>query len=271
MRILAEEKEIGGIKSKNLNNYSLTSFIFAFIVVEIYFISPVYFIYKYKKSYMKFKHIPFFQIFFNFFNCSNWVAIALQGEGDFQNFITNIIGVCINLIVIQRFYSSISHKKSHYYKLPIFIIINLVFQFEYILYKFNNEYFSKIVTVVVNVCMYSSINIGVYYGFKEKRADRIPLLSAILGFLSTIGWIFYSIFLNDNYDVTEDITTFLSNVLSILSLITPIICYIYLTKKYGKTYYGYNIKEQGNINIDDKNQNMVELSEKDDLSSSSAN
>ena len=54
MRFLEDENDIGGIKSKNLNSYSLISFIIAFIVVEIYFISPVYFIYKYNRSYYKF-------------------------------------------------------------------------------------------------------------------------------------------------------------------------------------------------------------------------
>ena len=55
-------------------------------------------------------------------------------------------------------------------------------------------------------------SMGVYYGFKEKRAEKIPLPNTIFGFFSTIGW--------------------------------------------------YNIKVQGNINIDGKKEKMVKLSEK---------
>ena len=113
--------------------------------------------------------------------------------------------------------------------------------------------------------MYSSLNIGVYYAFKEKRADRIPLLSAILGLLSSIGWSLYSVAVQydeDKQDIEEEtesnIITMLSNTISIIVLIIPIVSYIYLAKKYPNNTISNNLTEEN------PEKNKIKLENKDE-------
>ena len=234
------------LEEKNLSPGGLVAFIFSFILVELYFVSPIYFIIKYNNKYIKKKHLPIIQIFANLLNCATYVIIAIKGTGDFQNFLTNIIGVILCIIVVLELWLSLYKRKSSNYLLPFFLISNIIFQIYYYIFKINkgeeknkNELIFQILPIIINICMYLSLNIGVYFGFKEKRADRIPLLSAILGLLSSIGWTIYSSFeRNEEVDNNEDgenksdIITRISNGISIIILIVPIVSYIYLSKKY---------------------------------------
>ena len=210
---------------KTLSVSSLVSFIFAFIVVELYFISPIYFIFKYNRRYIEKKHIPFFQIFINLLNCSTYVVIAIKGNGDFQNLITNSIGVALCLIVVLQLWLSMSKKKNNQYIFNFVFIFNIIFQIYYFIFKYYEEA-TDYITIVINISMYLSLNIGTYYAFKENKADRIPILSAVLGLLSSIGWTVYSACLGNGVDNI----TFFSNIFSILVLFLTILCYIYLIK-----------------------------------------
>ena len=49
-------------EEKDLSTKSLIAFIFSFIVVELYFVSPIYFIIKYNNRYIKKRHLPIYQI-----------------------------------------------------------------------------------------------------------------------------------------------------------------------------------------------------------------
>ena len=212
-------------KEKMLKPISLTAFIFAFILVQLYFISPAYFIFKYKRKYLELKHIPFIQMFLNQINCLTYVVIAVFDKGDFQNLLTNIIGSILCFIVI--IYLGISLPKNNESKNYIFIyffILNIIFQIYYIIYKINKEIYESL-TIVINVLMYLSINIGTYYAFKENKPDRIPILSASLGLFSSIGWTVYSATLEEQQ---KDLITLISNILSFIVLIIPIVCYFFL-------------------------------------------
>ena len=202
-------------EEKSLTTSSLIAFIFAFIIVELYFISPMYFIFKYNRKFIQKKHIPFLQIFLNLLNCSTYVVIALTGPGDFQNLITNIIGTILCLIVIIQLYISLSnHKSSKNILLYFYLIFNTIFQIYYFLYKYLPDSY-EFLTIIINISMYLSLNIGTYYAFKENKPDRIPILSAVLGLLSSIGWTVYSACLEKEFDTI----TLYSNISSFLVII----------------------------------------------------
>lgn len=247
------------LTEKNLNGPGLVAFIFSFIVVELYFVSPIYFIIKYNNKYIKKKHIPIVQIFINLLNCSTYVIIALKGTGDFQNFLTNIIGVILCLIVILELWLSLSKRKNSNYILPIFLISNIIFQIYYYIFKTfsSKEKIFEIITTLINILMYASLNIGVFYAFKEKKADRIPFLSAILGLLSSLGWTTYSIISKDEDKSHADIITLASNATSFIVLIIPIASYIYLSKKYK------NNQIQNNANEENSEKKKIDLGNKE--------
>ena len=257
-------------EEKDLSTKSLIAFVFSFIVVELYFVSPIYFIIKYNNRYIKKRHLPIYQIFINLLNCSTYVIIALKGTGDFQNFLTNIIGVTLCLIVILELWLALSKRKNSNYILPTFLICNCIFQLYYCIFKIGggDKTISKALTIIINICMYSSLNIGVYYAFKEKKADRIPLLSAILGLLSSIGWTTYSIAVESDEKNKEkkegkvesdsDIITKLSNAISIIVLVIPIISYIYIAKKYKNNTSTNNLPEKNS------EKNKIDLENKEE-------
>ena len=120
-----------------------------------------------------------------------------------------------------------SKKKNNQYIFKFFFIFNIIFQIYYFIFRNKKiKRASDYITIIINISMYLSLNIGVYYGFKENKADRIPILSTVLGLLSSIGWTIYSACLGKGVD---DIT-FYSNMLSIIVLVFIIACYIYLSK-----------------------------------------
>lgn len=228
--LISKNKTDDNSDKKPLTPSGIVSFIFAFIVVQLYFISPIYFIFKYNRRYIEKKHIPFLQIFLNLLNCSTYVVIAIKGDGDFQNLITNSIGVVICLIVVLQLWLSMSKKKNNQYIFNFVFIFNIIFQIYYFFFKYCPKS-GKYITIIINIFMYLSLNIGTYYAFRENKPDRIPILSAILGLLSSIGWTLYSVCLknNDENDKIDKIT-FFSNFFSMLVLISTIVCYIYLIK-----------------------------------------
>jgi hypothetical protein len=219
---MSSEEDVN--KDKMLSTQSFIAFIFAFILVQLYFISPAYFIFKYNRKYIEKKHIPFLQIFLNLLNCVTYVVIAQIGPGDNQNFITNSIGSCLCLIIIIYLWISLSKKVKSNHLLYFFILINIIFQIYYFIFKYKAD-LSNYITIINNIAMYLSLNIGTYFAFKEKKPDRIPICSAFLGLLSSIGWTIYSITLGNKQ---TDPITFFSNLLSFLVLISTIFCYYYL-------------------------------------------
>lgn len=230
--IFDEEKNNDEQGDRPLTTSSLIAFIFAFIAVELYFISPIYFIFKYNKKYIQRKHLPILQIFLNLLNCSTYVIISLMGKGDFQNLITNSIGVVLCLIVVFQLWFSLSKIKNNHYVFHFFFVFNIIIQIYYILFKYIKKS-SEIITIIINIFMYLSLNIGTYYAFKEKRPDRIPILSAVLGLLSSIGWTLYAHFLGELH---KDKITLLSNSLSIAVTSLTVALYIFaiIFKKFKK-------------------------------------
>ena len=189
------------------------------------------------------------------------MVIALTGPGDFQNLITNIIGTILCLIVIIQLYISLSnHKSSKNILLYFYLIFNTIFQIYYFLYKYLPDSY-EFLTIIINISMYLSLNIGTYYAFKENKPDRIPILSAVLGLLSSIGWTVYSACLEKEFDTI----TLYSNISSFLVIIFTIICYIYLVKCQKPVKKEINMKNDNNINSSTITNNNVEtqLSEKD--------
>ena len=248
-------------KEKILNNSALIAFIFAFIIVELYFISPMYFLFKYNRKYIQRKHIPIVQMFLNLLNCLTYVMISLTGTGDFQNLITNSIGTILCLLVIIQLYISLSHNRSSKnLLLHFFLVFNIIFQIYYFLYKYIPESY-RFLTILINITMYLSLNIGTYYAFKEKKPDRVPILSTVLGLLSSIGWSVYAACLGESMDTI----TLYSNIFSFLVLIFPIVCYIYLVKCQKQITNDTNLISDKNINNDrDTDKNVgTQLSEKE--------
>ena len=226
----------------------------------------MYFIYKYNQKYIERKHIPFVQIFFNLLNCSTYVVIAIIGTGDFQNLVTNLIGFILCLIVVFHLYFSLPKKKYDNYLLHNFIIFNIIFQLYYFIFKYN-EGLSKYITIIINILMYMSLNIGTYYAFKEKKPDLIPILSAVLGFFASLGWAIYAACLGEH-----DPITLLSNIFSFLVIISTILSYIYLLKFGSKTSNEKKVEiSEGNANNNKENEMKNELTEKINENNSGSN
>ena len=249
---------------KVLSSESLVAFIFAFITVQLYFISPIYFIFKYNKRYIQKKHIPFLQILFNLLDCTAYVVIYITGKGgDFQNVITNSIGLVLCLIVILQLYFALSKTKDSKNNLFHFIFIfNIIFQIYYFFFKYISDS-SKYLTIIINICMYLSLNTGTYYAFKEGKPDRIPILSAVLGLITSICWTAYSKFIDK--EEKSDTITFYSNIISFSVIIFTIVCYIYLICKKPKKNEVIQVNENDiNNNKDIDNNESNQLKEKTD-------
>ena len=217
------------LKSDNtLTEPSLAAFLFGFIFVELYFASPLYFIFKFNKKYIEFRHLPIIQMFINCLNCFCYVLLALYGIGDFQNLLTNTIGTLICLYCIFKLWQSLLPIKKAIYVLYLFTLFNVIFQIYYAIIRYNNDA-NTTISIINNIAMYLSLNIGTYYGFKENRHDVIPILSTVLGLIASTGWVVYSKLYSKPDDDGNDVTTY-SNIVSFTCLIIPLLSYIFLAK-----------------------------------------
>lgn len=230
-------------EGKELSLVASCVFILSFIVVESYFISPAYFIYKFEHNYIKINEVPFLQIFFNTLNCAIYVSAAISESGDFQNLLTNSVGLVICLFILLRLWLVLfKNNKTPGFFIYLLIIINIIFQISYLIYRLDDDEgkLTQYFATVINICMYLVLNQNDISAYKEKRADKIPILSCILGLISSIGWFLYA-YANQEKQEEEkeetqqsDVITFYANLFSFIILIFPITEYFILFCKYKK-------------------------------------
>lgn len=212
------------------------SFILAFLGVEFYYISPLYFIKKYEHKLIELQEVPFIQLFCIILNCSAYMIFGIKGRGDFQNLLTNSIGLLLGLLVLFRLWYIIQKNKGSEYYFYLFLILNIIFQIFYFIYRSENaEQLSEFVAKIMNVTMYLVINQNDFFAWNQKRADKIPILSACLGLVASFFWFLFAYFTSPNQreSNSSQVTKF-SNGVSIFVLIIPIGEYLYLKLKYKK-------------------------------------
>lgn len=240
-------------EDKKIDVSTLICFIFAFISVALYFFSPFYFIYKYEHKYLDLKSIPFLQIFFNALNCTVYVVAALSNTGDFQNLLTNITCLLICIFILLKLFIVINKgNESSTYFIYLLIIFNIIFQIGYYIYRSDDDegYLTQYSAIIINILMYLSLNQNDISAFKEKRPDKIPILSCCLGLLSSLGWLFYAMLSSDenSYEEQSEDITFYANLFSFFTLITPIVEYLFLFIKYKDEINRYSINNANSVN-----------------------
>ena len=233
-------------------------FIFAFVFVTLYFLSPLYFIYKYEHKQIDLKSLPFLQVFFNALNCTIYVAAALSETGDFQNLLTNLISLLVCVFVLLKLWIVIAKgNEASTYFIYLLIIYNIIFQIGYYIYRSDDEegYLSQYSAIVGNILMYLSLNQNDISAFKEKRPDKIPILSCCLGLLTSLGWLFFAMYSKEDIDDDQSYEiTFFSNLFSFFMLITPIVEYLFLIIKYKDEANRYSANS---TNSEDVNKKLI--------------
>ena len=238
----------------------------SFIFQELYYLSPLYFIFKYNTKRIEMKNIPFFQICFNTLTCVCFIIEAIKGEGDLQNFITNIFGLFFSLIVIYQLWLSLTKEKASQYLLYLFVVFNIIFQIFYFILSLddksssdNKEGISKILCEYLNIAMYLFCNQNDYFACKEKKSGKIPILSCVLGLFSTISWLIYHSTKPGNSFTKNNI---IANTGGLIFLVIPIIEYIIIRIKYERKVIEEEDDENNEINeINENNNGNVQLAE----------
>lgn len=233
-------------KKGTLDLKSAITLAISFVLVEGYFISPIYFIYKFKNKIISLYELPFAQVFINLLNCLIYTIISLQTiidknqSIDIQKLITNGIGTIICLIVLLSLYITYTKFSNKNLFLYMFTTVNIIFEIIFYFLAFYEKPL-MIVTMVTNSLMYASINIHVYFAIKQKRYDKIPILSSVLGILASIGWFCYALIRWKEGD--DDAQTMIGNAVGIIVLVPPIVTYIFLKIKYGEQFIAVRREE----------------------------
>ena len=218
----------------------------AFISVELYFISPLYFIYKFNKNKITVGQVTVFQIFMNFINCLMYNISASIGYGNEQNLFVNALGILLCVFVLLDLYFSFKNKKKNTYLIYFFTCFNVFFEVLYFLIRqFHEEptalektLFSpnsnsislgitEYICVFTNFCMYFSLNQNDVTAFREKKAEKIPILSVGLGLISSFFWLIYGFLVEEKTLMTE-----ISNGASFAVLLVPFVEYVILRVKF---------------------------------------
>lgn len=204
---------------------------------EIYFASPCIFIYRHYKEKLELKYLPTIQVLINLLNYSQWIISGIHGnkeEIDYQKIICNSIGAIISAILIVFLWSFYSRKNHKEYLIYLFMIFNVAFQIFYICFYFTRDKqlpeLTMTLSIIFNIAMYSSPLIQVYFAWKTKTKELIPIFNVCFGFLASLSWIIYS-----SFSLIENRDSFIANIGSITVLFPSILSYLILMKKFPNT------------------------------------
>lgn len=170
---------------------------------EIYFASPCIFIYRHYKEKLELKYLPTIQVLINLLNCSQWIISGIHGneeEIDYQKIICNSIGAIISAILIVFLWSFYSRKNHKEYLIYLFMIFNVAFQIFYICFYFTRDKqlpeLTITLSIIFNIAMYSSPLIQVYFAWKTKTKELIPIFNVCFGFLASfiMDYLFFIFF-----------------------------------------------------------------------------
>lgn len=223
--------------------FELIIAILGVVSVELYFISPIIAIVKYKLGKCEINHIPFIQILCNLVNCASYIVSGITLD-DNQQLICNLIGIVISaiyLIVLWTFFtleqSSTNDNKNKGKKtetaIYLFMLFNVVFQAFYFLRGFLTVI--KILSCIWNILMYAAGFIYVYEAYKSRKAEFVPWQGAICGIISTAMWICYTISLiyHGEENFYKYYPSLIANSVGFLVLIGILCSYFWFKKKFG--------------------------------------
>ena len=114
------------------------------------------------------------------------------------------------------------------------MIFNVAFQIFYICFYFTRDKqlpeLTMTLSIIFNIAMYSSPLIQVYFAWKTKTKELIPIFNVCFGFLASLSWIIYS-----SFSLIENRDSFIANIGSITVLFPSILSYLILMKKFPNT------------------------------------
>lgn len=219
-----------------LNPITLICFIFGFILIEAYYFSPYYFIYKYERGLINLKNVPFAQMLFDAITCGVYCVAGFIGNGDIQNLITNSIGLLLCLIVLVRLWFAISKGKERQNLFYLIFVINIIAQIIYFVGRADSKtgsIMSKYMAMIFNSTQFLTIYPNLIFAYQEKKISNIPILSCFLGLFACIFWAIFGLYTNKNDKTESSLITKMSNIISVIILIFPIIVYFIFKKKFG--------------------------------------
>ena len=226
------------------NTFELITKILGVVSVELYFISPIIAIIKYKFGKCELNHIPFIQILCNLVNCASYIVSGIN-LNDNQQLICNLIGIIISsiyLIVLWTFFtqeqSSTTDNKNQRKKtetaIYLFMLFNVVFQVFYFVRGFTSVI--KILSCILNILMYTAGFVNVYEAYKSRKAEFVPWQGAICGMISTVMWIYYTSSIISNSEgqyLSKYYPSLIANSVGFLVLVGVLCSYFWFKKKFG--------------------------------------
>ena len=224
------------------NTFEMVVTVLGVVSVELYFMSPIISIVRYKLGKCEISHIPFIQILCNLVNCASYIVSGLNLD-DKQQFYCNLIGVSISAIytvLLWTFYSQ-DQKPTDKNKenktetiIYVFMLFNVVFQAFYFLKKIAPVI--QVLSCVMNILMYAAGYIVVYEAYKSKKAEFVPWQGAACGLFSCVMWICYTSSLIYRIGISQFkkyYPSLIANSTGFLVLIGIIGCYFKFQKLFG--------------------------------------
>lgn len=231
--------------------YGLILFLFAFFNVQIYFLSPLIFIYKYEKKQIELKEFPFIQVFFNFLNCFAHVLYAAKGYGALETLINNFVGLLISLGVYIRMWIALYKRGLKSIWFYLFVVTNIIFQCCFKAFTTKQPDTLSLLSLTLNILMYLSTNQNIILAIRSGDASKLPFISAIFGLIASIFWILWYSYgvagktVDSKAFSRKEVNNF-ANAISIFCLIIPITLYLLLRKNKKSE------KDENNLNIQGK-------------------
>lgn len=226
------------------------------IVSLLYFLSPLVQIIMLYKRKLEPQSIPLFLLLSILLNCLFWVIYATEDKDNILvlPLVTNSIGLGVNIVLMFLYLYIFLEQKLWEFLGYSFFVVDILVEIYYLMMRYivhNNikrhPQLIEFIANIIGVFMYASPAQNIFKVIKTGKYEMLPILTNVLGFVSTLIWLFYGA-------TTEKPQTLASNGISFLIICAQIVFWGY--------YFAHaarRIKENNGIDIEElKNSDVKE-------------
>ncbi len=219
----------------------------------VYFSTPLIQIIRMYKGQLNVETLPITLIITILFNCTFWILHGITeststGNVWYSLLICNGYGVLLNTAILFLYLYLLLEKNIKKFIGFGLFVVDLLFEVSYLMEiwiirkKSDSNQLVGFVATVINILMYLSPATNIVKLCTTGEYEFLPILTNIVGFLTTLLWLIYGILTYEDYNESAKLTLY-SNCFSILIVAVQIAFWMYYFTKSGEKKKAIEIKD----------------------------
>ena len=219
----------------------------------VYFSTPLIQIIRMYKGKLNVETLPITLLLTILFNCTFWILHGITesistGNVWYSLLICNGYGVLLNIAILFLYLYLLLEKNIKKFIGFGLFVVDLLFEVSYLMEiwiirkKSDSNQLVGFVATVINILMYLSPATNIVKLCTTGEYEFLPILTNIVGFLTTLLWLIYGILTYEDYNESAKLTLY-SNCFSILIVAVQIAFWMYYFTKSGEKKKAIEIKD----------------------------